>query len=66
MVRIAAVGMIACFYLWRNLAVLDPLARFSDDFFDYALPARNWVTGQDRPSFQVSQRTAITRCGFSG
>ncbi|HEX2286322.1 MAG TPA: hypothetical protein VHI10_16125, partial [Mycobacterium sp.] len=42
--RVAAPVVILCFYLWRIFSV-DPLERFSDDFFYYAVPARNWVDG---------------------
>ena len=37
--------VIVCFYLWRIFGGIDPLDRFSDDFFYYAVPARNWVDG---------------------
>jgi hypothetical protein len=43
--RVAAPFVIVCFYLWRIFGGLDPLERFSDDFFYYAVPARNWVDG---------------------
>jgi hypothetical protein len=42
--RVVAPAVIVCFYLWRIFGV-DPLERFSDDFFYYAVPARNWVDG---------------------
>jgi hypothetical protein len=43
--RVVAPAVIVCFYLWRIFGGIDPLQRFSDDFFYYAVPARNWVDG---------------------
>ena len=43
--RVAAPAVIVCFYLWRIFGGIDPVDRFSDDFFYYAVPARNWVDG---------------------
>jgi hypothetical protein len=43
--RVAAPAVIVCFYLWRIFGGIDPLNRFSDDFFYYAVPAKNWVEG---------------------
>jgi len=43
--RVVAPVVIVCFYLWRIFGGVDPLERFSDDFFYYAVPARNWVDG---------------------
>ena len=43
--RVAAPAVIVCFYLWRIFGGIDPVERFSDDFFYYAVPARNWVDG---------------------
>jgi hypothetical protein len=39
--RAVAPAVIVCFYLWRIFGGIDPLERFSDDFFYYAVPARN-------------------------
>lgn len=43
--RVLAPALIAGFYLWRIFGGVDPLLRFADDFFYYAVPARNWVDG---------------------
>ena len=43
--RVVAPAAIVCFYLWRIFGGLDPIERFSDDFFYYTVPARNWVDG---------------------
>jgi hypothetical protein len=43
--RVVAPSVIVCFFLWRIFGGIDPLERFSDDFFYYAQPARNWVNG---------------------
>lgn len=42
--RLVVPAVVVCFYLWRMFS-LDPLERFSDDFFYYTVPARNWVDG---------------------
>jgi hypothetical protein len=44
-VRVVIPAIIVCFFLWRIFGGVDPLARFGDDFFYYAVPARNWVDG---------------------
>jgi hypothetical protein len=43
--RVLTIGLIVCFYLWRVFGFVDPIDRFSDDFFYYTVPARNWVDG---------------------
>ena len=43
--RVVAPAVIVCFYLWRIFGGIGPVERFSDDFFYYAVPARNWVEG---------------------
>lgn len=43
--RVGAPVVIVGFYLWRIFGGIDPLLRFTDDFFYYAVPARNWVDG---------------------
>ena len=43
--RVVAPAAIVCFFLWRIFGGLDPVERFSDDFFYYTVPARNWVDG---------------------
>ncbi|WP_146221049.1 cytochrome d ubiquinol oxidase subunit II [Mycolicibacterium moriokaense] len=43
--RVVVPVVIVCFYLWRIFGGLAPVERFSDDFFYYAVPARNWVDG---------------------
>ena len=43
--RVVAPVAIVCFFLWRIFGGLDPVERFSDDFFYYTVPARNWVDG---------------------
>lgn len=43
--RVVAPAVIVFFFLWRIFGGLDPVERFSDDFFYYAVPARNWVDG---------------------
>lgn len=43
--RVAIPFAIVCFYLWRMFGGLEAVERFSDDFFYYTVPARNWVDG---------------------
>jgi hypothetical protein len=44
-VRCVAPVLIVCFYAWRIFGGVEPVLRFADDFFYYAVPARNWVDG---------------------
>jgi hypothetical protein len=44
-VRVLGPALIVCFYAWRIFGGIDPVLRFSDDFFYYAVPARNWIDG---------------------
>ena len=49
---VVAPALIVCFYLWRIFGGVDPVLRFSDDFFYYAVPARNWVDGAGSTFFE--------------